>query len=180
MFFETLCILTISKNRFFSGSKQNQKEWCRTNEEKVAVLQKYGYNSEEEATADMDNFIQKLPEDMKEEILELYPDYTAEQYAEIIFRGEYMNHFYTSLPEGYYLDGYTHTPEGQAKFYEDLIPRLLSKDYIIGTIIYCWGDSDSCYVCGQEECPVETGWGLVDNDGNPKPAYYAVKEAFAE
>ena len=150
----------------------------KTPEEKVAVLQKYGYNSEAEATADMDNFIQKLPEDMKEEILELYPDYTAEEYAEIIFRGEYMNHFYTSLPEGYYLDGYTHTPEGQAKFYETLIPRLLSKDYIIGTIIYCWGDSDSCYVCGQSDCPVETGWGLVDGQGNPKPSYFAVKDAF--
>ncbi len=150
----------------------------KTPEEKVEVLQKYGYNSEAEATADMDNFIQKLPEDMKEEILLVYPDYTAEQYADIIFRGEYMNHFYTSLPEGYYLDGYTHTPMGQAKFFEDLIPKLLAKDYIIGTVIYCWHDSDSCYVCGQSDCPVETGWGLVDGEGNRKPSFYAVKEIF--
>ena len=150
----------------------------KTDEEKVAVLQKYGYNSEAEATADMDNFIQKLPEDMKEEILEIYPNYTAEEYADVIFRGEYMNHFYTSLPEGYYLDGYTHTPEGQGKFFEDLIPKLLAKDYIIGTVIYCWSDSDACYVCGQSDCPVETGWGLVDGEGNRKPSFYAVKEAF--
>lgn len=150
----------------------------KTPEEKVEVLQKYGYNSEAEATSDMANFIQKLPEDMKEEILELYPDYTAEQYADVIFRGEYMNHFYTSLPEGYYLDGYTHTPEGQGKFFEDLIPKLLAKDYIIGTVIYCWSDSDSCYVCGQPDCPVETGWGLVDGEGNRKPSFYAVKEIF--
>ncbi len=150
----------------------------KTPEEKVEVLQKYGYNSEAEATADMANFIQKLPEDMKEEILELYPNYTAEQYADEIFRGEYMNHFYTSLPEGYYLDGYTHTPEGQGKFFEDLIQKLLAKDYIIGTVIYCWHDSDACYVCGQPDCPVETGWGLVDGEGNRKPSFYAVKEAF--
>ncbi len=150
----------------------------KTAEEKVKVLQKYGYNSEAEATADMDNFIQKLPEDMREEILELYPNHTAEQYADMIFRGEYKNHFYTSLPEGYYLDGYTHTPEGQGKFFEDLIPKLLSKDYIIGTVIYCWSDSDSCYVCGQSDCPVETGWGLVDGQGNRKPSFYAVKEIF--
>ena len=44
--------------------------------------------------------------------------------------------------------------------------------------VYCWGDSDSCYVCGQADCPVETGWGLVDGKGNPKPSYYAVKEAY--
>ena len=56
----------------------------------------------------------------------------------------------------------------------------MAKDYCVGAVIYCWGDSESCYVCGQEECPVETGWGLVDNDGKPKPAYYAVQEAFAE
>lgn len=152
----------------------------KTEEEKIAVLQKYGFNSEEEATADMDTFISRLPEDMKEEILELYPNYTAEQYAQILFEGEYKNHLYTSLPEGYGLNGYTHTPEGQAKFYEDLIPKLMAKDYCIGAVIYCWGDSDDCYVCGQAECPVETGWGLVDKNGNPKPAYYAVKEAFAE
>lgn len=148
--------------------------------EKKAVLQKYGFDSEEAATADMDTFISRLPEDMKEEILELYPDYTAEEYAQILFEGEYKNHLYTSLPEGYGLNGYTHTPEGQAKFYKTLIPKIMAKGYCVGAVIYCWGDSDSCYVCGQEECPVETGWGLVDNDGNPKPAYYAVKEAFAE
>lgn len=152
----------------------------KTEEEKIAVLQKYGFNSEAEATADMDTFISRLPEDMKEEILELYPNYTAEEYAQILFEGEYKNHLYTSLPEGYGLDGYAHTPEGQAKFYKDLIPKLMANDYCIGAVIYCWGDSEACYVCGQEECPVETGWGLVDNDGNPKPAYYAVKEAFAE
>ncbi len=148
--------------------------------EKKAVLQQYGFDSEEAATADMDTFISRLPEDMKEEILELYPDYTAEEYAQILFEGEYKNHLYTSLPEGYGLNGYTHTPEGQAKFYKDLIPKIMAKDYCVGAVIYCWGDSEACYVCGQAECPVETGWGLVDNDGNPKPAYYAVKEAFAE
>ncbi|MBQ1996415.1 MAG: hypothetical protein II237_09505, partial [Clostridia bacterium] len=67
-----------------------------------------------------------------------------------------------------------------AKFYENLIPKIMAKDYCVGAVIYCWGDSDSCYVCGQKECPVETGWGLVDNDGNPKPAYYAVQKAFSE
>ena len=41
-------------------------------------------------------------------------------------------------------------------------------------------DTSKCYVCGQTDCPVETKWGIVDCDLNPKPAYYAVKEAFAE
>ena len=152
----------------------------KTEEEKIAVLQKYGYNSEEEAIADMDNFLTKLPEDITEELLELYPNYTNEQYGQLIFEGEYKSHFYCALPDGYYLNGYDHTPEGQGKFYADLIPKMMELDYVVGAVIYCWQDSDECYVCGQADCPVETGWGLVDLNGNPKPAYYAVQEAFAE
>ena len=68
---------------------------------------------------------------------------------------------------------------GQAKFYTDLIPRLKSLDFCIGAFIYMWDDSDHCYVCGQKDCPVETGWGIVDGEGNLKPAYYAVQKAFA-
>ena len=56
----------------------------------------------------------------------------------------------------------------------------MAMDYVCGAVIYCWGDSDACYVCGQADCPVETGWGLVDLNGNPKPAYYAVQKAFSE
>lgn len=152
----------------------------KTEEEKIAVLQKYGYNSEEEAIADMDNFLTKLPEDITEELLELYPNYTNEQYGQLIFEGEYKSHFYCALPDGYYLNGYDHTPEGQGKFYADLIPKMMELDYVVGAVIYCWQDSDECYVCGQADCPVETVWGLVDLNGNPKPAYYAVQEAFAE
>ena len=150
----------------------------KTDEEKVAILQQYGYSSEAEAIADMDNFIEKLPADMRDELKEIYSDYTAEQYGQLIFEGEFKSHFYCALPDGFYLNGYDHTPEGQAKFYTDLIPKFKELDFIIGTVIYCWEDSDDCYVCGQAECPVETGWGLVDCDGNPKPAYYAVKDAF--
>lgn len=151
----------------------------KTEEEKIAILQKYGYNSEQEAIADMDNFIQALPPDMRDELLEIYPGYTAEQYGELLFKGEYKSHLYCALPDGFYLNGYDHTPEGQAEFYKDLLPEMMELDFVIGAVIYCWADSDDCYVCGQAECPVETGWGLVDCDGNAKPAYYAVKEIFA-
>lgn len=152
----------------------------KTEEERIAILQQYGYNSEAEAIADMDNFLQKLPEDMGEEILELYPNLSAEQYGNLIFRGEYRSHFYCSLPDGFFLEGYEHTYEGQAKFYADLLPEMMELDYVVGAVIYCWTDSEDCYVCGQADCPVETGWGLVDLNGKPKPAYYAVQKAFSE
>ena len=151
----------------------------KTEEEKIEILQKYGYNSEEEARADIDNFINNLPEDMKEEIIEDYSDRTPEERADLIFNGEYSNHLYCELAEGFGLYGFEHTPEGQADFYRYIIPKIMDVDYVIGAFVYCWGDSDSCYVCGQADCPVETGWGLVDGKGEPKPSYYAVKEGYA-
>ena len=92
--------------------------------------------------------------------------------------GEYSNHLYCELAEGFGLYGFEHSPDGQADFYSYIIPKIMEVDYVIGAFVYCWGDSDSCYVCGQADCPVETGWGLVDGKGEPKPSYYAVKEAF--
>ena len=115
---------------------------------------------------------------MKEEIIEDYSDRTPEERADLIFDGEYSNHLYCELAEGTGLYGFEHTPEGQADFYRYLIPEIMEVDYVIGAFVYCWGDSDSCYVCGQSDCPVETGWGLVDGAGNSKPSYYAVKDAF--
>ncbi|MFV0400375.1 MAG: hypothetical protein ACK5LX_07105 [Oscillospiraceae bacterium] len=46
--------------------------------------------------------------------------------------------------------------------------------------MFCWKDAKHCYHCGQTECPAECFWGIVDNDGEPKAAYYAVKKAIAE
>ena len=150
----------------------------KSNADKTSILQKYGYNSEADARKDIDNFINNLPEDMKEEIIEDYSDRTPEERADLIFNGEYSNHLYCELAEGFGLYGFEHTPEGQADFYRYIIPKIMEVDYVIGAFVYCWGDSDSCYVCGQSDCPVETGWGLVDGVGRPKPSYYAVKEAF--
>ncbi len=152
----------------------------KTKAEKIAILQKYGYNSEEEARANIDDFISRLPEDMRDEIVRDYSDRTPEERADLIFNGEYSNHLYCELAEGMGLYRFPHTPEGQADFFEYIIPKIRKIDYVIGMNVYCWGDSDSCYVCGQSDCPVETGWGLVDGEGNPKPSYYAVKKAYAD
>ncbi len=91
---------------------------------------------------------------------------------------ELVNHLYCELAEGYVMEEYEHTQEGQAAFLADAIPRLYSHSYMCGTIVYCYSDSDACYICGQNDCPVETGWGLVDCDGNPKLSYTAVLTAF--
>ena len=73
---------------------------------------------------------------------------------------------------------YPHTPEGQGRFFRDLIPRMYDLPFVGGLIVYCYSDSERCYMCGQSDCPTETRWGLVDVDGNEKPSYYAVRKAF--
>ena len=149
-------------------------------EEKKEMLRRYGVESEDEAKQDIDAFISRLPEPIREEFETNYKDMSDSEKAQLLFYGEYANHIYQELNEGTELNGYPHTPQGQAKFYTDLIPMLRKLDFCIGAFIYMWSDSERCYVCHEPDCPVETAWGLVDNKGYKKPAYYAVQRAFAK
>lgn len=151
----------------------------KTRAEKNEILQSYGYKNESEASADIDNFISKLPPELTDEF-DKYADESPEYRADQMFNDEYANHLYTELQAGYGLYDFEHTPEGQAEFFSYIIPKIMDLDFVIGSFIYCWHDSGDCYVCGQAECPVETKWGLVDGNGKPKLSYYAVKEAFSE
>ena len=151
----------------------------KSEEERLAILESYGYSSEEQARADIDNFIKALPAELANEF-DRYADETPEYRADLMFEGEFRSHLYRELPDGFGLYGFPHTPEGQADFFSYIIPKIRNLDYVIGSFIYMWDDTGDCYVCGQEDCPVETKWGLVDSEGNPKPAYYAVQQAFAD
>ncbi len=176
----------------------------KSDEEKLAILKNYGAQGEtlEEAVAytkanviDViynENFPVSLRQDLElvcgiidqyDKYIGMAPKELMAKYkalGETMFDQEYTSHLYCQLGENYKAKGYDHTPEGQASFMTDMIDDLLTLDYICGTIVYCYSDSDRCYVCGQANCPVETGWGLVDGKGNPKPLYYAIQEAFAE
>ena len=72
-----------------------------------------------------------------------------------------------------------HTPVGQAKFYEELLPMLAKHEHLLGAFIFSWQDEKKCFFCHEEDCPCETAWGLNDNQGNPKPAYQVVKKCFS-
>ena len=151
----------------------------KSTKEKNEILKKYGYKSEKEARKNIDDFISNLPEELRNEF-DRYADETPEYRASLMFDGEFSNHLYCELQDGFGIYGFPHTPKGQADFFSYIIPKIRRMDFVIGTIVYCWSDSGNCYVCGQADCPVETKWGLVDGEGNPKPSYYAVKEAFSD
>ena len=150
----------------------------KTKAQKVEILKRYGVSSEKEARADIAAFIDRLPESFRELIRFTQPDESKQ--GDRIFKSDLVNHLYCELPRITKIPGFPHTPEGQAKFFGTIIPRLHEKKFMAGSIVYCWADSDSCYMCGQHDCPTETRWGLVDRFANPKPSFYAVKEAFGK
>lgn len=148
----------------------------KTKAEKKAILGKYGAKSEKDAKKNIEAFVGNMPKYFADHINFLAGN-DPKRYNELLFNSDLTNHLYCELPRTTKIPGYEHTPEGQAKFYADILPRLYSLPYVCGSIIYCWQDSDKCYVCGQAECPTETVWGLTDRNGNPKPSYYAVQKA---
>jgi len=171
------------------------------------LLENYGeeFSTEEKIKANIYGFIQKLDEvngesPMTREATRVMnlnggKDTDAGKQAAIdyLFGEEQIAHLYKALPDGYYLSNYNHDKEGQAKFYLDTINRLSTLPFVCGFFAYCYTDSDECYQCSGESCPVETGWGLVElgeanKEGAPydennvklKPSYYAIQEAFGK
>lgn len=148
----------------------------KTKEEKRAILRQYGVGSIKEAYDKIETFVDNLNDRMKEHIRRVSPDVSHQ--GDFIFKSDYVNHLFKELPKTTLIPGYPHTPEGQGRFFRDLIPRMYDLPFVGGLIVYCYSDSERCYMCGQSDCPTETRRGLVDVDGNEKPSYYAVRKAF--
>jgi hypothetical protein len=144
----------------------------KTPEEKRAVLQRYGASSEDEARKDIEAFTARLPERMRNQVY----NNASGDWGNFLFYSDFKYHTYAEMPANVVIKKYPHTPEGQAEFYRAILPRLAAKPYLIGAFIYSYADSERCYICGQEECPIETKWGLTTVDGKEKPSYYAVAE----
>lgn len=70
-----------------------------------------------------------------------------------------------------------HTPEVAAEYFRRGLEIFAEHPNVLGTLLFCFSDAHTCWHCGQENCPAECSWGLVDVNCKPKPAYYAAKEA---
>ncbi len=149
----------------------------KTKAEKQAILQSYGFNSEKEARQNIRQFVDNLPQHFGDHVRYVC-EHDESKYGDFLFNGDMTNHLYKELPGITVIPGYPHTPEGQAKFYNKILDRFYNLDFICGTIVFCYTDYPHCAYCGQCDCPTETRWGLVDNNGNPKPSYYAVQKVF--
>ena len=149
----------------------------KTAAQKKALLRSYGLEREEDARADIEGLLEKLPPAFRHFIRNDGQNDPA-RYYDLLFHSDYRQHFYKEMTRLTRIPGYPHTPEGQARFYDDLIGRLYALPFVAGAMVYCWSDAPVCGYCGQPDCPVETRWGLVDRNGAPKPSYYAVQKQF--
>ncbi len=150
---------------------------AKSKREKEAILRAYGVRTPQEAKDNILSFVEKLPRRLREHV-EKVGGGDPSRYYGLLFRSDLNNHLYRELPRRTHIPGYPHTPQGQADFYRDILPRLYRLPYLCGAFIYCYSDAERCYICGQEDCPTETRWGLVDCAGREKPSYFSVRDAF--
>ena len=73
-----------------------------------------------------------------------------------------------------------HTEAVQAEYIRRGFEIFAGNPHVLGSFMFCWKDAKHCYHCGQENCPSECFWGLLYQDGKPKPAYFAAKKAISE
>lgn len=151
----------------------------KTPKQRNELLQRYGAKNKKDAKKNIEKFVDNLPPVLSEHTKYIC-DGDKNRYYNFLFKSDMRDHLYCELQLPTRIPGYEHTPEGQGKFYTDIIERLYNQKYVAGMFIYCYQDSDKCYVCGQSDCPVETRWGLVDADLKPKPSYYAVQKGFGK
>lgn len=163
--------IMIQEFGYISGGKPMKKS------EKLALLRGYGVSSEKQAREKIEVLFGNLSEHMQRHIGNVCGG-DVSRYYNLIFKSDFRDHLYKQIPSLVKIPGYDHTHEGQAKFYKHILPRLYNKPFVAGMFIYCYGDGESCHVCGQSDCPTETKWGLVTREGKEKPSYYAVKKAF--
>ena len=149
----------------------------KTKADRKAVLRQYGIEKEEDARPIIEEFVSRLPQTFQH-FLRHDGNNDPARYYDLVFHSDYRQHFYREMSRLTCIPGYPHTPEGQAKFYDDLIGRLYRLPFMAGALVYCWADAPVCGYCGQADCPVETRWGLVDCSDKPKPSFYAVKRQF--
>lgn len=74
-------------------------------------------------------------------------------------------------------DDHEHTPQDQAEYVSQCMEHFIAEPRVEGVIIWRWDDAPHCWLCGRPStiCPGTGRWGLVDQDGNPKPALDAFR-----
>lgn len=105
--------------------------------------------------------------------------YSSLQWGEKLTDLERKNFYNQDVCRNKYWDkvwGKGHTPEAQADYVIRCQEIFAQHPNVIGNFFFRWSDAETCWQCGEPDCPAECAWGCVDTHENPKPAYWALKE----
>ena len=74
-------------------------------------------------------------------------------------------------------EGHARSRETQAAYVEACLSIFQNNPHIIGSFWFCINDYDGpCWECGDLFCPMNSEWGLLTADNQPKPAYEAFRK----
>ena len=73
-------------------------------------------------------------------------------------------------------NGQEHSPEVQADYIRQTLEIFAGHPACIGNFFFRWSDSETCWQCGEHNCPTETHWGITDLEQRPLPGYFALQE----
>lgn len=73
-----------------------------------------------------------------------------------------------------------HSLEEQAQYVKKCLKIFAEHPAVIGNFFFRWSDTETCWQCGESDCPAECAWGIVDSKQIPKPAFYVLKETINE
>lgn len=99
----------------------------------------------------------------------------GEKYTDLERRNHY-NQQVCYYKHWQYTWGKGHTPEEQARYVRLCQQIFAEHPKVIGNFFFRWSDTETCWQCGEADCPAECAWGCVDVNQQPKPAYYALQE----
>ena len=105
--------------------------------------------------------------------------YSSLQWGEKLTDLERKNFYNQDVCRNKYWDkvwGKGHTPEAQAEYVIRCQEIFAQHPNVIGNFFFRWSDAETCWQCGEPDCPAECAWGCVDTHEHPKPAYWALKE----
>ncbi|WPJ96163.1 hypothetical protein SH580_00420 [Coraliomargarita algicola] len=68
-----------------------------------------------------------------------------------------------------------HSEAVQAEYIKESMKIFIEKPFVIGATYYNWRDAANCWQCQEPDCPAETAWGLLNQQGLPKPSFYALE-----
>ncbi|WP_269522246.1 hypothetical protein [Coraliomargarita parva] len=71
-----------------------------------------------------------------------------------------------------------HSEAVQAAYLQESLRIFRGKPFVLGAIYYNWRDAKRCWQCKKPDCPAETAWGLLDQEGQPKLSYETLKKDF--